>query len=68
MMQCPRCGSRSLRIEVVFRGKVACIFQASELDLTEPVFLSSEWNDDSECECSDCNWLGTVAGAREEAL
>lgn len=64
-MQCPQCGSRSLRVEVAFSGLVTCRFlENDEFELIEPVALDSSWNDRSRCLCVRCPWRGVVADAR----
>ncbi|MAG94050.1 MAG: hypothetical protein CMJ48_09900 [Planctomycetaceae bacterium] len=64
-MNCPNCGGRSFRIEVRFRGLVACEFQrGDQFEIVEPANLTSEWEDDSSCSCMDCVWDGTVGDAR----
>lgn len=64
-MQCPQCGSSSLRIEVRFAGFVSCCFSDDEqFEVTDTVSMSSEWDDASCCDCAACTWLGTVDDAR----
>lgn len=63
-MRCPECGSQHLKIEVHFHGFVKARFESPDrYELTEAVSLNSTWDEDSECQCVECDWSGTVAGA-----
>ena len=64
-MKCPACNSQLLKIEIAFKGQVACAFSDDdEFDLIDNISLDSEWNDSSSCACLDCHWTGNVREAR----
>ena len=63
-MKCPRCESASLRVEIRFNGSVSCFFFSDdEFEVTDTVAMSSEWDEKSRCECTECAWAGHVAQA-----
>ena len=63
-MRCPNCDGQVLKIEVLFQGFVTAFFHdAARYQLTEPVTMSSSWEEDSPCICESCHWEGRVADA-----
>lgn len=63
-MRCPKCWGQVLKIEVQFQGFVTVFFdEANKCQLTKPVSITSQWEDDSPCACEECEWTGTVGDA-----
>lgn len=65
-MRCPHCSGNDLKIEISFSGPIACKFNDEndvEFELMDHVSLDSHWNDESQCECLNCNWIGAVRDA-----
>lgn len=58
-MKCPQCHGRTLRVEVVLSGFVACTFsEDGQCESIEPMSLDSELDNESECTCVTCGWKG----------
>ena len=66
-MNCPKCASRFLRVEMAFTGQVSCAFSnGGEFEVIDRVALDSEWDDRSPCECLLCAWRGPLGEARRK--
>lgn len=64
MNRCPKCHHGNLRISVVFTGTVDIHIPKSDPDeweVTDSEPGDSEWDADSDVECLDCDWTGSMS-------
>jgi hypothetical protein len=60
---CPKCGGRDFRIQVTFSGSVCIQLGADdpdEFEVTDSEPTDSEWTNDSDVTCLDCDWSGMM--------
>jgi hypothetical protein len=60
-MACPRCGDDK-HLEVIATTSV--VPTPGGTDIRRATTRDDIWDDDSDCKCLSCGWIGAVEGAR----